>query len=121
MAGVLLFFFAVGCGVNYHRDTFAQASGLPVQPSTEEELISLCESLLEEANSGRQLVEEDRKRRDEAELSGYQELADTVRQAYDGLESQYPTLTAGYGAPKGCWRPGDVLFGYYRRVHPLYL
>lgn len=100
LAGVLLFFFAVGCGVNYHRDTFAQASGLPVQPSTEEELISLCESLLEEANSGRQLVEEDENGVMKLSFSGYQELADTVRQAYDGLESKYPTLTGGYGAPK---------------------
>ena len=32
LLGVLLFFFTVNCGINYHRDTFAQASGLPVEP-----------------------------------------------------------------------------------------
>ena len=34
LLGVLLFFFTVNCGINYHRDTFAQASGLPVEPSS---------------------------------------------------------------------------------------
>lgn len=101
LAGVLLFFFAVGCGVNYHRDTFAQASGLPVEPSSEEELISLCESLLEDVNSGRRLVAEDENGVMKLSFSGCQELADTVRRAYDGLESKFPTLTSGYGAPKG--------------------
>ncbi len=47
------FFFTVNCGINYHRDTFAQASGLPVEPSSEEELISLCQTLLEDVNRER--------------------------------------------------------------------
>ena len=67
LLGVLLFFFTVNCGINYHRDTFAQASGLPVEPSSEEELISLCQTLLEDVNRERRLVREV-KRCDEAEL-----------------------------------------------------
>lgn len=98
--GVLLFFFAVNCGINYHRDTFAQSSGLPVEPSTEDELISLCQSLLEDVNRERQLVGEDANGVMQLSFENDRELAEAVQQAYDGLESQYPTLKSGYGPPK---------------------
>lgn len=98
--GVLLFFFAVDCGINYHRDTFAQASGLPVEPSNKEELVELCQSLLEEVNSQRRLVLEDENGVMKLSFASDRELAEAVKQAYDGLESQYSTLVQGYGAPK---------------------
>ena len=100
LLGVLLFFFTVNCGINYHRDTFAQASGLPVEPSSEEELISLCQTLLEDVNRERRLVREDENGVMKLSFESDRELAETVRQAYDGLESQYPTLRSGYGPPK---------------------
>ena len=99
--GVLLFFFAANCGINYHRDTFAQVSGLPVEPSSEEELIDLCKTLLENVNRERQLVREDENGVMKLSFGSDQELAEAVKQAYDGLESQYPTLKSGYGPPKG--------------------
>ena len=85
LLGVLLFFFTVNCGINYHRDTFAQASGLPVEPSSEEELISLCQTLLEDVNRERRQVREDENGVMKLSFESDRELAETVRQAYDCL------------------------------------
>ena len=41
--GVLwLFAFTVTCGINYHRTPFSTLAGLPMEPSTVEELEGLC-------------------------------------------------------------------------------
>lgn len=98
--GVLVFFFAVNGGVNYQRETFAAVSGLPVEPSSKEELIALCEDLLEQVNSQRELVEEDENGVMKSGFASQWELAREVSRSFDRLESQYPTLTAGYGPPK---------------------
>lgn len=42
--------FTLNCGINYHRLPFSERAGFDIRESTEEELIVLCESLVEEIN-----------------------------------------------------------------------
>jgi hypothetical protein len=44
-AAIIWFGFVALCGLNYHRETFAQNSGLTVRPSSVEELAGLCGEL----------------------------------------------------------------------------
>ncbi|THG37124.1 DUF3810 domain-containing protein [Adlercreutzia caecimuris] len=45
--------FALMCGLNYYRLTFAEDAGFELRESTTEELASLCESLAENMNEAR--------------------------------------------------------------------
>lgn len=49
-ASVLFFAYTVNCGINYHRHTFAEESGLEIKERPVEALIALCEKLTEEVN-----------------------------------------------------------------------
>lgn len=99
-ASLLLFWFVVSCGINYSRYSFAQVCGLPVQDSTVEELYALNLSLAEEVSSLRQQLPEDE---NGVMVSSFSqgEKTDQARICYDTLQETYPTLFAGYSAPKG--------------------
>lgn len=47
---LLFFLFTVNCGINYYRRPFSAYSGLSIEKSSVEDLISLCESLTETLN-----------------------------------------------------------------------
>ncbi len=97
--GIVYFLFAVNCGINYHRLTFAQTCGLTVRPSSKVELIRLCDSLAKDADTYRTLVQTDS--HSVAKLSGnYHETAEEAKKSFDCLHTEYPLLSAGYGAPK---------------------
>lgn len=100
LAGVLLFSFTVNCGINYHRSTFAETSGLTVKESSEAELVSLCKSLAADSNRLRQEVKTDGNSVMELRADGYGRVAEEARTAYDRLQPDYPLLRAGYSAPK---------------------
>ena len=50
-ASALFLSYTLNCGINYHRHTFGEESGLEVKERPVEELIALCEKLTEEVNS----------------------------------------------------------------------
>ncbi|MEC4295437.1 DUF3810 domain-containing protein [Adlercreutzia shanghongiae] len=52
------FTFALMCGLNYYRHTFAEEAGFTLQESTTDELTTLCESLAENVNETRDEVAE---------------------------------------------------------------
>lgn len=52
------FIFALMCGLNYYRHTFAEEAGFTLQESTTDELAALCESLAENVNATRGEVAE---------------------------------------------------------------
>lgn len=101
-AGVALLAFVLLAGINYYRNTFTFYSGLTVQPSTVQELQTLCEDLAGQADAlaGQIPV------RDEAGVAvttdegGFSALAKTVDCAYDLIEPQFPVLGGSYGHAK---------------------
>jgi hypothetical protein len=56
---VIFFLFTVNCGVNYHRMPFSQRAGFETRESTEEELIELCNFLVEEINDAAEQISVD--------------------------------------------------------------
>jgi hypothetical protein len=58
-AALIWFGFVALCGLNYHRETFAQNSGLTVRPSSAEELAGLCADLAALANEAAEQVSRD--------------------------------------------------------------
>ena len=87
-------------GLNYSRLSFAEISGLPVEPAAVEELTELALALTEKANSLRaQVAENDR---------GVMTLSSGIRQMFAQAETGYqraaefyPELGGKYGPPKG--------------------
>ncbi len=99
IASIICFVFVFFCGVNYHRLTFTEVSGLEIEKSSTDELYGLCVELTEEVNSLREGLTESADGVVETNLS-YEELAELCKTAYDDLEPQYPTLISGYSATK---------------------
>ena len=98
-ASALLFAFVACCGLNYSRVPFAEVCGLTVRESSHEELRDLCAALAEEVNAARAGVREDENGL-MALSQDFSAAARDAQAAFDALEEEYPTLGAGYGAPK---------------------
>ena len=98
-AGVAVFLFTIFCGLNYHRITFAEQSGLDVHPSSQQELSLLYEELVGEVNALRPLVAED-----EMGVMALGQTPATVAErapaAYAALEQDYPVLGGFTPLPK---------------------
>ena len=91
VGGLLLFLYTANCGINYYADSFAKTAGLETGLYSREELIRLCEFLLEKVN-------------ETAVPEGYQGnerawKAEGV-QAMKGLGETYPALAGFYPMPK---------------------
>ncbi len=99
VGSVLLFSYVLSCGINYSRRTFAETGGLPVRPSSAEELRVLCASLADDAGRYREGLPEDQKSVMKLKTS-FSETAREAQKSYDSLEKDYPLLRSGYGPPK---------------------
>lgn len=99
-AGAVGFVFVLFCGINYSRYTFAQTSGLPVQPSSRKELTALCGSLAGDVNTLRSKVQTDKNSVMKLNRPSVYATAQEARAAYDRIHLEYPLLRPGYGAPK---------------------
>lgn len=101
LALILLYVgFNMMWGLNYSRLSFAELSGLPVQPASVEELEELALALTREANALRKQVSEDDR--------GVMLLPDGIRDmlgradlGYQQAAKIYPELGGTYGTPKG--------------------
>ncbi len=94
---VLLCSYTVGCGINYHRTAFSVEAGFVIEKSTREELIALCEYLVEQVNEAAQQITTDEK--DCLVLTG--DVHATARAAMASLGQRYDQLDGFYPEPKG--------------------
>ena len=94
---VLLYFYTVGCGINYHRTAFSVEAGFTIEKSTREELIALCEYLVEQVNEAAQKIETD----ENGCLVLNGDVHATARAAMASLGQQYEQLDGFYPNPKG--------------------
>ena len=87
---IIFFWLTLMCNVNYNRYTFAQISGLTVQPSSVDELYQLCLVLAEDAVQLReQLTLEDEEGAFLLEETSIRELSKTAKAGYQKLGEQY--------------------------------
>ena len=100
-ASILFFLYVVNCGVNYHRDSFAESIGLELEDYTVEELECICRMLTEEVNALAEQVQRDERG---IMLLGQDIQADAVR-AMERLAQTYPVLQGYYPQPKGLMIP----------------
>ena len=92
----IFFVFTLNCGINYQRLPFSERAGFNIQESTEEELIALCERLVDEINEAAEEIALDEE--------GYCMLqgspVETAREAMAAAALEYPELRGYYPKAK---------------------
>ncbi len=99
-ASAALLAFVLLCGINYHRYTFAQHSGLPLQDSTTAELEALCAELADRANALAEQIPVDENGVCDLDAQGFAPLAEAADAAYALAAQRYPVLGGSYGSAK---------------------
>lgn len=116
LAGLLLFLYTMGCGINYYRNPFSYEAGMAMEKSTTEQLYSLCLFLTEKVNS---TISETGHSQDILDGLYPGQTEDTPLPSYDllremGLEGErsmeslgdaYPQLAGYYPYPKPLMNP----------------
>jgi hypothetical protein len=103
-AAVVYGWFVLACGLNYQRQTFADDAGLKIQPSSVEELKSLCYELVDAVNLSRGKLPEDEYGVCAPVYGNPYQAARQAAAAFSGISTEYPAL-GGYTPP-----PKPVLF-----------
>lgn len=99
-AGIFSVLYVLLCGAQYSRLSFAELAGLPVRPSTAEELGDFCEELTAFTAALREQVPEDENGVARCTDSSFYATARKARTAMDLLAEEYPVLEGKYSAPK---------------------
>lgn len=100
IGAVWYFASTILCGLNYHRETFTEYSGLTVRNSSAQELFSLCGELVATVNELREALPENA---DGVSVSGFDshyEQAKFAGEAYANLGARYPLLGGYTPRPK---------------------
>lgn len=93
LAGVLFFLYAVCCGVNYGRTSFAESSGLGTVSYSVEELKALCTELTERVNALSGQVSRNSRGTAEMGENVEERAADAMKnlnEVYEGFSGYYP-------------------------------
>jgi len=97
LAGVLFFLYTLNCGINYHRTSFSESSGILVRQYSKEELREVCLWLTDEVNGLSGKVARDE--------NGVMEVSpdadDEAVQAMHSLGGVYTEISGYYPPPKG--------------------
>lgn len=91
--------FMILWGFNYNRLSFDKISGLKIEKSSEGQLLSLCEELVDRANSLREKVQEDSQGVMIIQ-GGYKSVFRRGAQGYKEASTEFPELAGAYGIPK---------------------
>ncbi|MDD4780738.1 MAG: DUF3810 domain-containing protein [Tissierellia bacterium] len=100
IASIIYFLFVLFCGLNYYRFPFTVYSELEIKESSKEELILLCENLIEKANYLRTKVKIDEKKIAALDDENYYETARRAQYSFNKLSNTYEILTGNYPKPK---------------------
>ena len=91
--GILAFLYTVGCGINYHRESFSQAEGIVTSDYGVEELKEVCLRLTQEVNAASSAVTRDDSGLMELEApegEGAVEAMEKLSETFSSLEGYYP-------------------------------
>lgn len=98
LSGLYILFILLW-GLNYNRLSFDKIAKLNVEKSSKQQLMSLCNNLIEKANSLRVLVKEDSNGVMTIE-GGYRNVFKRASIGYEQISKKYPPLSGRYGPPK---------------------
>ena len=93
---IMLLVFVINCGINYHRESFSEKSGLKIQTYSVKDLQATCQWLTEEVNRLSTQVE----RTENGELQLPEEIRQEAVRSMQALGRQYPALQGYYPNPK---------------------
>lgn len=93
---LMLLVFTLNCGINYQRLPFSKRAGFVIRESTEEELIALCERLVDEINEAAGEIELD----ENGHCVLTENPAGTAREAMRAASLKYPELGGYYPKAK---------------------
>ena len=106
LAGVLFFLYVLNCGINYHRESFSESSGIEMESYTAEELKSVCLWLTEEVNGLSADVVRDEggvMRLGEGGMEAGTDTQGPLRK--EAVRAMHPELSGFYPNPKGLLCP----------------
>lgn len=95
-AAVLFFLYIINCGINYHRVSFSESSGIEATEYSVEDLEAVCRWLTEEVNEYSGSV-----KRDEDGVFAANDVEVQAVDAMQKLGEEYPELDGYYPKPKG--------------------
>ncbi len=101
LVSTLFFVYVVNCGVNYHRDSFAESSGIEVEPYTLEELVEICQKMTDDVNYYAHLVARD----EQGVMRTSKNVQVAARDTMKNLSKKYSELEGYYPQPKGLLVP----------------
>ncbi len=120
--GILAFLYTVGCGINYHRESFSEEEGIVTFRYSTEELKEVCVRLTEEVNilSGEiSRGESGIMELDAPEGEGAVEAMEKLAETFSSLEGYYPQPKAvmlseilSYQGLSGVYSPFTVEANY---------
>ena len=107
----MLLVFVINCGINYHRESFSEKSGLKIQTYSVKDLQATCQWLTEEVNRLSTQVE----RTENGELQLPEEIRQEAVRSMQALGSQYPAQAgAGFRNPVVSETDGNLCAIYDR-------
>jgi hypothetical protein len=93
---ILLLIYTLTCGINYHRESFAQINDLSIEDYTIEDLVKVCSLLTEQVNAAGSKIE----RNEDGTAIISDNINDRAVSAIKNLASTYPELKGYYPPPK---------------------
>lgn len=96
LAAALWFLYVVNCGINYHKDSFSETSGIRANEYTVEELREVCQWLTEQVSVYSGKVE----RGSEGEMLLDIPTGEYAVKTMEELGREYPELAGYYPQPK---------------------
>jgi len=100
IASLLYFFFVLFCGINYYRYEFTTYSGLEVKESSKQELIELCDSLINDANELRKKLNTDENGIATLDDDNFYETSKRAQYSFNKVSNKYEVLKGNYPKPK---------------------
>lgn len=97
--GIIYFAFVFLWGLNYQRQPFSVIAGLEIKPAAVDELASVCQNIIDKANTLRGMTKEGSSRTMTVG-GGYTDVFRRAGLGYEKVSSIYPELGGSYGMPK---------------------
>lgn len=98
-AGILVFLYTIGCGINYQRDSFTEEEGLETTLYSTDELAEVCVWLTEQVN----MLADDVSRDAEGIMYPDAKRNEGAIAAMGALSETYPSLSGYYPQPKAVY------------------
>lgn len=100
-ASILLFIYVSNCGINYHKTSFSEKTGIHLEEYSIEQLSEVCMYLTDSVNTYADLV----KRDEYGVMVHCGNVQQSARNAMENLSSEYPMLAGYYPKPKYLFFP----------------